>query len=76
MSKYKYEVIIYWSNEDVPTEVGKILLQRPGMFSGGGIPCRAGEVASDAALRYFRSEKALIVQPVLPRTRAVLRWPG
>jgi hypothetical protein len=27
-------------------------------------------------LRHFRPEKTLVVQPVLPRTRVVLRWRG
>jgi hypothetical protein len=34
--------------ENVPANGGKILLQRPGMFSGRGMPRRAWEVASDA----------------------------
>jgi hypothetical protein len=39
--------------ENVPAEVGKILLQRPGMFSGGGMPRRAWEVATDATAAAF-----------------------
>ena len=34
--------------ENVPAEGGKILLQRPGMLSGGGMTRRALEVPPDA----------------------------
>ena len=34
--------------ENVPADRGKTLLQRAGMFSGGGMPRRAWEVAADA----------------------------
>jgi hypothetical protein len=34
--------------ENVPANWGKTLLQRAGMFSGGGMPRRAWEVAGDA----------------------------
>jgi hypothetical protein len=39
--------------ENVPAEGGKILLQRPGMFSGGGMPRRAWPVAADATAAAF-----------------------
>jgi hypothetical protein len=34
--------------ENVPADWGKIPLQRPGMFSGGEMPRRAWQVATNA----------------------------
>jgi hypothetical protein len=39
--------------ENVPADWGKILLQWPGMFSGGEMPRRAWEVAADATAAAF-----------------------
>jgi hypothetical protein len=39
--------------ENVPAEGGNILLQRPGMFSGGEMPRRAWKVAADATAAAF-----------------------
>jgi hypothetical protein len=39
--------------ENVPADWGKIPLQRPGMFSGGGMPRRAWQVATDVTAAAF-----------------------
>jgi hypothetical protein len=39
--------------ENVPADWGKILLQQADMFSGGGMPRRAWEVATDATAAAF-----------------------
>jgi hypothetical protein len=46
------------------------------LVGNGRAPARQQRVQPTPPLRHFRPEKALVVQPVLPRKWVVLRWRG
>jgi hypothetical protein len=59
-------------------EVLRVTAVHPTNCGGGNgrVPARPTKGASDATAATFGPEKVVVVQPVLPRTRVVLRWRG